>query len=238
MLWYKAWLETRTRFLIALLGITALCCLVVYHGNQQAIPHTLIGYYYVVLNWASAGLCVCWFVAVTLLAMGGLLREKAVGAAPFTLSLPASRARLMGTRIGMCVAEAVALAVIPWIALFLTAITTGRADSLYQASFHLVLLLSGGMVFFAVALLASSLVEGEYTAPILSFGIVLAAQGILSGGSRHSYTPFGFANGIEFYRPHSAMLQGPVPWLAITASVLFAALLLAASVKAIERREF
>jgi hypothetical protein len=33
MLWYKAWLETRTRFLIALLGITVLCSLMVYEND-------------------------------------------------------------------------------------------------------------------------------------------------------------------------------------------------------------
>jgi ABC-type transport system involved in multi-copper enzyme maturation permease subunit len=36
------------------------------------------------------------------------------------------------------------------------------------------LLVGGGLFFFAVALLVSSLIEGEYTAPVVSFGIVLA----------------------------------------------------------------
>ena len=38
MLWYKAWLETRTRFLIALLGILCLCSYSVLNGERQAQP--------------------------------------------------------------------------------------------------------------------------------------------------------------------------------------------------------
>jgi ABC-2 type transport system permease protein len=238
MLWFKAWLETRTRFLIALLGITALCCLVVYHGDKQGLPETGPQYYYVVLAAAGSLLCLLWLVAVTLLMMGGLLREKAVGAAPFTLALPISRARLMGVRIGMGLVQAMALAVVPWTAIFLTALATGKANSLYQVFFHLVLLISGGLVFFGVALLSSSLVQGEYTAPMLSLGIVLGAQAILSNGSRHTYTPLGFATGAEYYPLHAMLLQGPIPWPAAAINVLCAALLIAISVKVVQRHEF
>ena len=51
-LWYKAWLETRARFLISLAGITALCVYRVYEGYCSAPAWTLMGlnYYYLVLR--------------------------------------------------------------------------------------------------------------------------------------------------------------------------------------------
>ena len=113
MLWRKAWLESRSRFLISLLGITALCSYIVYHGNGNALSYTQLAYYYFVLRSGHVALCTLWIVAVTLLMMGGLVREKAVGSASFTLSLPVSRAHLITVRIGTGVIQAVALAVIP-----------------------------------------------------------------------------------------------------------------------------
>src|SRR6266540_3694656 len=93
MLWYKAWLETRSRFLISLLGTVALCTFSVYHGDKEALPYTQAPYYYFVLRSAHYLLCMMWILAVTLLTMGGLVREKAAGTASFTLSLPVSRGR-------------------------------------------------------------------------------------------------------------------------------------------------
>ena len=37
MLWYKAWLETRSRFLISLIGMVALCSVFVLHGDRNAV---------------------------------------------------------------------------------------------------------------------------------------------------------------------------------------------------------
>jgi hypothetical protein len=48
-----------------------------------------------------------------------------------------------------------------------------RVCPMGQAAFHVVLLAGGGIVLYAIALLTSSLVEGEYTAPMVSFGILV-----------------------------------------------------------------
>lgn len=87
MLWYKAWLETRSRFMVALSGILVICCYSVYHGDQQGLSYAGVGYYYAVLHGSHSLLTVMWILATTLLIMGGLLQEKAVGASLFTLAL-------------------------------------------------------------------------------------------------------------------------------------------------------
>jgi ABC-2 type transport system permease protein len=238
MLWYKAWLETRARFLISLLGIAAMCSYIVYHGNDNALSYTKLSYYYLVLHSGHVALCTLWMVAVTLLMMGGLLREKAVGAASFTLALPVTRGRLMLVRIGMGILQAVALAVIPWASMFVTALRTGKAHDPAQAGFHLVLLLGGGILFLATALLLSSIVEGEYTAPVATFGVIALISVAFGEGPLRSYSPLLFMNGVDQFDRHTGLLTGPIPWLQASASLAIAALLMLLSIKIIDRREF
>ena len=239
MLWYKAWLETRTRFLVALLGILMLCSYSVFHGDQQGLPETDTPVdYYTVLHGTHSILAVMWILATTLLMMGGLLREKAVGASLFTLALPVSRTRLMKARIGVGLLQAFALALIPWGAMFWIAATTGKAHSVSQALFHVVLLLGGGLVFFALALLVSSLVEGEYTAPVVSYGIVLTMMVGLNSGSLRGCNPWLFLIGADYFNRRTSLLIGPIPWLQAAVYLAFAAILVTISVRVIQKREF
>lgn len=159
MLWYKAWLETRARFLISLIAICALCSYTVFHGDRLALSYTRIDYYYSVLHAGDMQLVLAWLLAVILLMMGGLLRERALGASSFTLALPVSRRRLMAIRTTVGLIEAMILAIVPWIVMFLIGSITGKTHSISQAAFHLILLLGGGVFFFAIALLVSSVVE-------------------------------------------------------------------------------
>jgi ABC-2 type transport system permease protein len=237
MLWYKAWLETRARFLLSLLGLVVLPSLYVYNGNQVGRGISA-SWFYRDLHFGHNILSMMWAAAVTLLMMGGLLREKAVGTSSFTLSLPVSRERLMGVRIGCGFLQAMVLVIIPWAAMFVTAATTGKANSVYQAMYHVVLLSTGGLVFFGIALLVSSLVEGEYTAPVLSLGILFADAIAMSREPFRFVSPWRFMMGSEYVDPKEQMFNGPIPWMHAAASVLFAALLIAAAIAVIKRREF
>ncbi|HEY3988727.1 MAG TPA: hypothetical protein VGM02_05465 [Acidobacteriaceae bacterium] len=238
MLWYKAWLETRPRFLICLIGITALCSFAVYHGDHQALSYTGADYYRYVLLSGHAMLCESWVLAVTLLMMGGLLREKVAGASSFTLALPVSRRRLMAVRIGVGLLQAFALAIVPWSVMFFIGSVAGKTHSITQAAFCLALLLGGGLLFFALALLISSLVEGEYTAPVVSFGIVIAIAVLFSDRALRVYSPLAFITGFAYLDRHTWLLTGPVPWLHLATYLLLAAALTAVSVKVIEWRQF
>jgi hypothetical protein len=62
----------------------------------------------------------------------------------------------------------------------------GKTYALTQAVFHIGLLLSGGVLFVAIAFLTSSLLDGEYTAPSACFVIIIAlASESLAGTTRH-----------------------------------------------------
>src|SRR5271167_865031 len=128
MLWYKAWMETRSRFLISLTGMVVLCAGFVFHLDRVAILNVKDDYYYYVLFVGNSMLVVMWLLAVTLTMMGGLLREKAAGTSAFTLALPVSRARLATVRICTGLAQAFALAIIPWLTMLSIGSIFGKAS--------------------------------------------------------------------------------------------------------------
>jgi ABC-type transport system involved in multi-copper enzyme maturation permease subunit len=238
MLWYKAWLETRSRFLVLFCGLTVLLSFGVLHGERQAEPWSTMSYYNFVLFANQRVLTLLWILAVSLLTMGGLLREQAVGASSFTLALPVSRSRLMAVRIGMGLIQALALAVVPSCAMYWVARTAGKAYAPSQLTFHLLLLLAGGSVFFAISVLISSLVEGEYTAPAVSLGLMLAIGLGLDGVKLRPYNPLKFMIGSEYADISTNLLIGSLPWINAVAWVLVAVLLLWIAVRAIAHRDF
>jgi ABC-2 type transport system permease protein len=238
MLWYKAWLETRSRFLISLMGIVALCSASVLYGDRNVAYEVGSEYYNFVLFEGHQLLVLMWTLAVTLIMMGGLLGEKANGSSSFTLALPVSRGRLMVVRICTGLAQAFVLAIVPWVAMFSVSSIFGKTRSVSQAGCYVVLLLGGGLLFFAVAVLASSLISGVYTAPAVSFGAVIATAVALSSAAMRRYSPWEFMSGARYRSEQSNLLSLPIPWLQAAIYMLVAGLLLTISVKAIQRREF
>jgi ABC-2 type transport system permease protein len=191
-----------------------------------------------VLHAAHETLAAVWLLAITLIMMGGLLREKAVGTSSFTLSLPVSRLRLMSVRISIGLLEAILLAVLPWMAMLFSARAAGKMYFISQASLHLFLLLGGGLLFLAIAFLVSSFVEGEYTAPIVSCGAIILLAYELSGDKYSTYSPWAFMHGDGYFHWRTAQIVGPIPWFHAGAFVAIAALLTMVSIKVIQRRDF
>jgi ABC-2 type transport system permease protein len=238
MLWYKAWLETRSRFLISLIGMVVLCSVLVFHGDRNVIYDVKPDYYNYVFFVSNSILVMMWVLAVTLTMMGGLLREKAIGSSAFTLALPVSRTRLMMVRIATGLIQAVALAVLPWIAIFSVGSIFGKTHSISQAAFYLVLLLGGGVLFFAIAVLVSSLISGEYTAPVVSFGAVIVIAVGLSTAALRPYSPWTFMTGSGYLNRQTNLLTWPIPWFQTAIYILLAVLLLAISLRLTQRHEF
>jgi hypothetical protein len=183
-----------------------------------------------VLGVTAAQLVLWWLLGVNLLVMGGLLREKAVGAASFTLALPVSRMRLIGVRMAVGLAQAMTLILIPWSAAIAMGVLVGKTLLISQALFHLALLAGGGVLLYAIVFLVSSVVEGEYTAPMISCGVlVIIALQFGEDESLRTYNPIAFMLGSKagssagYYDAQTMMLVGPVPWMRIAAYVLLAA---------------
>jgi ABC-2 type transport system permease protein len=234
MLWYKAWLETRSRFLIALVGSVALCSRLVVIFLRNGTPNQMGQ----VLHATHETLAAVWLLAVTLTMMGGLLRERAVGSSSFTLSLPVSRLRLMSVRIGIGLAEAVMLAILPWIAMLFFGKVAGKTHFIAQASIHVFLLLGGGVLFLAASFLISSFVEGEYTAPVVSCGALIMLAYLMSDDKLRPYSPWAFMLGSEYFHWRTAQFVGPISWIHAGVFVAIAALMTLISIKLIQWRDF
>lgn len=236
MLWYKAWLETRARFLTSLAIVTVVAGFVVYH-NQGDYPPEWTTDFNRLLFVDQQILVTLWIFFVVLLGMGGIVREKAIGTSSFTLTLPISRARLLGVRVGVGIIEAIALGVVPWAAIFLIASLARMPILITQVGLYVLLLIGGGLVYLTMAVLVSSLVAGEYTAPAIAFGAVLLLTVLFD-----VYLP-RFSNrrliaGDFSMDTTSYLLSGHLPWLGILASLTAAALILLASILVVQRREF
>jgi len=242
VLWYKAWLETRGRFLACLITLTLFCFIFVHHAQEIAFRGDGLSRpggpadFYRLLYVNQQFLVIMWVVSAVLLGMGGLVREKSVGVSTFTLSLPVSRARLFAVRVATGIFQAAALAILPWCAVFLASSSAGMPIRLSQVSSYILLLLGGGFSYFAMAILVSSFVEGEYTAPAISFGVVLLTAIAFDAWLR----PFSLwrliAGDLSIDR-HTFLLSS-FPSRGISASLAAALFMLLLALHRIRRRDF
>ena len=239
MLWYKYWLESRLRFLLSLAGLVLFAAFFVWITNRYSVRPAPVREYHMQLFIAHQYLVGLWMLSIVLLGMGGLLRERATGLSQFTLALPADRRRLVSVRFAIYISEAIALALAPWIALVLITHFMGQQWPFREALFFDSLLIGGGLAFVGLTTLISSLVEGEYTAPVVAFGIMLVMQ--VASNSVSWLKPLNFwrlEGGFDDIDPNTWLIVRPFPWLSIGLSLLFLVLTVAVSIKAIERREF
>jgi len=243
VLWYKAWLETRGRFLACLITLTLFCFIFVHHAQEIAFrgdgpmrPGGLADYYRL-LFVNQQFLVIMWVVSAVLLGMGGLVREKALGISTFTLSLPVSRTRLFGVRVTLGIFQAAALAILPWCAVFLASMSAGLPIRVSQVSFYVFLLLGGGLSYFAMAIFISSFVEGEYTAPAISFGVVLLTAIAFDAWLR----PFSLwrliAGDLSIDR-RTYLLSPEFPWLGVSSSLAATLFMLLLALQRIRKRDF
>ena len=235
MLWYKAWLETRSRFLTCLATLSVFCAVFVGHAQTLLRPEWTADFNRL-LFVAQQYIVIVWVLAVVLLGMGGIVREKSSGTSPLTLSLPVGRAHLLMSRVGLGVFQSIALGIVPWTTIFLVSSHARMPILISQVGFYLLLLIAGGLAYFVMAILVSSLVEGEYTAPAVAFGIVLVTAIVFDAWLR----PFSLWRLIsgDHSIDRQTYLLSHFPWRGTLASISAAVLMLLVSVRIVQKREF
>jgi ABC-2 type transport system permease protein len=241
VLWYKAWLETRARFLTSLATLTLFSGIFVHHAQgimaQGIMRQESRSDFNRLLFVNQQFLVIMWVLSVVLLGMGGIVREKAIGTSSLTLALPVSRARLLGVRVGMGILEAIVLGVLPWIAVFFVSSMANKPILVGQVASYVLLLVGGGLVYFAMAILVSSSVAGEYTAPALAFGVVLLSAIIFDAWLR-PFNVWRLATGDFSIDRSTYLLSEHLPWFGILASLSVGVLFLVVSAIVVQRREF
>jgi hypothetical protein len=255
MLWYKSWLETRSRFLIGLALLICSAGAVVFTytkvvqlmavvpavdtggeiGRRIREAAELSSTYrgYIWSQWFQQNLIQLWTIFAAGLGAGGLLSQMSGGGALFSLSLPVSRTRMLAVRVVTGLAELLALAVVPSLLVPLLSLGIGETYGVGDALVHALCLFVGGSVFFILAVLLST-VFTDIWRPLLialfaSFVLALAEQ-FVDGLSR--YGVIGVMSGERYFR------GGGLPWTGLLATAALSASMFYAATVNLARRDF
>jgi ABC-type transport system involved in multi-copper enzyme maturation permease subunit len=256
MLFYKAWRESRARFLMCA-GIALVFCVsfLVRARTQFPVPENprilYTGFVWANIFGGTVFNVIAFSYMSLLLGLGGLRRERAAGTAVFTLGLPVTRRRIVGARAAVGLMEMVLIAAIPaGILPVLSPVITGRPYSMVQAMSFASLYVAWGAVWYAVGLCWSTFLAAEFAAVIacvltpISYAIAL---GRLTSrvGAPQDPEALGLANFAYFmsglakiWPPNSGVFARPVPWASFTVLGAAALALVAAAARVTARQDF
>jgi hypothetical protein len=246
MLWYKSWLETRWRFLIGvgLLTVSA-CGLVLYYpeimklmpaansidmsgelGRRIKEGVELASSYrgYIWSQWFGANVTQMGTLFAILLGSGSPISSGSAGATMFTLSLPASRNRLLGVRTATGLMEWLGVALVPSLFIPLLSPAVGESYSVASALVHGACLFVAGTLFFSLAVLLSSMF-GDLLRPLLIVCAIAVLVGLaeMAFGGRESVGPFAVMSAESYFRGNGLPWTGLVLNLAASAALLYGA---------------
>jgi len=173
----KVWLESRWRFafiLAALLVVTGTS--VFYNAQTEKVVIESKDFHEAGVRTIRGALFLFWGFSAMFLGLGGLLRERAVGSVDYTLSIPVSRTRWFLYRSLNGALQSMAAALIPALAVPVMAAMSG-GDYPVGDAFLLGLRLGlGGMLFYSIGLLASTLFAGDFTSAGIGIALVFAVN--------------------------------------------------------------
>lgn len=257
MLWHKAWLETRWRFISALLILTVLAASNVfdYLATQRLLPQLTATTEIPAAEATGLGDMIreaieiqkdfrgfIWYQAfrqnltqmgvffAILLGCGGLLSESSKGSALFTLSLPVTRRQLLGARTGAGLAQLLAIAMVPPLGISLLAPSIGQHFTILDALAHGICIFVVGAVFFSLASFLSTLF-GDIWRPLL-IGIAIACVVAIVSTVFPQLGIFRVMSGESYFK------TGSLPWTGFLTSAVIATALLYSAAETLERRDF
>lgn len=254
MLWYKAWLDTRWRFLLGLALLLVFACGTVasYSTVQELVasvsPNAITGSEdlrqefeesleimrtfrgYIWLQWFQQNFSGLLTIFAALLGSGSPLVQSGSGAL-FSLALPVSRGRWITARAGAGLAELLVLALAPSVAFAALAPFIGEQLSVGEALVYGACAFVGASVLFSVAVFISSLVNDVWRPLLLTClaAVAIGAVGLALPEGHGLYT--AMAGGRYFE-------DGSLPWIELLVSAAVAAGFLYAAAANVARRDF
>jgi ABC-type transport system involved in multi-copper enzyme maturation permease subunit len=256
MLWHKAWLETRWRFIIGLVILTMLAGSNVFEYvatsrllpriDGTAIPSNASGVIAAAIRdaievqkdfrgftWYRTfrdNLTNMGVLFAILLGCGGLLSESSKGSALLTLSLPVTRRRLFGVRTLTGLAQCLAIAIVPPLMIPLMAPAIGQQFGVIDALAHGLCLFVVGALFFSLASYLSTLF-GDIWRPLL-ISVVIVCVVAVASFAVPLLDVFSVMNGERYFR------NGSLPWTGLLTSAVLASALLYSASESLERHDF
>jgi len=229
MLWYKAWRESRTRFLFSVLAIAGLCAgLVLYNKDARAaFADKQLSYAeYIWRIVYHGGVRDIFVLSAVVLGLGGLLREREQKTAGFALALPISRWQWIVSRAAVGFAEVAVLSSLPALVLPAVSSFVHQTYPLSQALQFGLLWLVCGVLFFALGFFLSVVLAGEYVAGIVSLVSLVLYSLLVELPGMEKFLPDLYdvmsGAGMPYFRPQISSLSGPLP-LALLATILLTA---------------
>jgi len=254
MLWYKSWLDTRLRFLLALVLLLALACFAVMSvsmvGRLAAAvdPATVTGDEalrqelqeslelsrtfrgYVWSQWFAGNFPTLLVFFAALLGSGSPLVKSGSGAL-FSLALPVSRGRWIGTRAGLGLAELFVAALAPSLLLVALAPLVGEHFDLFEALVYGLSAFVGASLFFGVAMFLST-VFNDVWRPLLFTCLVLIATVVIGAALPEGRGIFRAMMGETYF------YDGTLPWPELLLCAAAAPALVYAAAANVARRDF
>ena len=246
MLYYKAWLESRVRFLAAG-AVQSLYCLTFIQRARIDFPSALEPMLpFTVHVWRGIydGLDMVVFVIMAaLLGLGGLERERELGSDGFTLGLPLHRVQLLWPRVAVAMLEMAVLAAIPLVVVPWASSSIGREYPVVHAARFAALFAITGTLWVSASVLVSVAFSGSYASLVASLLIPAMCAAVSSGTvlrAHPSLSPFNIMNGarLPFLNRTTALVDGPPPWTALIAFATVSAALLGVAAAVASRKDF
>jgi hypothetical protein len=250
MLWHKAWVDTRWRFLLCLALLLVLAC-----GSSLTFPsvrdflasievpvvadeeaaaafrdsleltRTFRGYAW--SQWFAQSFPALLTIMAALLGSGSPLVKGGSGAL-FSLALPVSRSRWIATRAGTAVAELFVLALAPSLAFAALAPVVGEQFAVTEALAYSVSAFVGASLFFGLAMFLSTMFNDVWR-PLLLTCVGALAVGVIVP---HDYGLFRAMGGESYF------FMGTLAWPVLLVSAAGAVGLVYAAAANLARRDF
>jgi ABC-type transport system involved in multi-copper enzyme maturation permease subunit len=254
MLWQKAWLETRGRFITGLLILTVMSGAKVYEyvvtlrmmplaesvlaGDNSplgaalrdavAVQREFRGFIW--YNTFRDNLTLMGVLFAVLLGCGGLLAETKKGSALFTLSLPITRKQLLGVRTATGLAQCFAIAMIPPLIIPVLAPAIGQRFSILDALAHGFCLFFVGALFFSLASFLSTMFSDIWRPLLIAVSLACVAGAVQLVAPEFGL--FRVMSGETYFR------TGALPWMGFVTTAVLASALLYSAAETLERRDF
>lgn len=236
----KVWHESRWRFFFivaALLAVTGAS--VFYNAKAERVVIESKDFHEAGLRTIQGPLFLFWGFSAMFLGLGGFLRERSVGTVDYTLSLPVSRTRWFLYRSLNGALQSMAAALIPALAVPIMAAITGGNYPVGEAFLLGVRLGLGGMLFYSIGLLASTLFSGDFTSAGIGIALVFGVnnstrviESLKRLNLQDAITPM-YVIGQSTY-----LIRGQLPWNGIAFSFALSFLLSVCAWKITVSRDF
>jgi ABC-type transport system involved in multi-copper enzyme maturation permease subunit len=256
MLWHKVWLETRSRFAIALALLVVMAVAAVFeypavsrlisHGGVRVDPNGALGRVvadalsiekdfrgFIWVQWHRQNLTQMWTLFAAILGSGGLLPRGTASGVLFTMSLPVSRQRLIAVRAAAGLAELLILATLPTLFIVLLSPLIGESYRVIDVLVYGICLFLGGAVFYSLALLLSTVFDDFWRPLLLACSLAFAlGLGALVLNDLPPFSVFQVMSAESYFR------SGQVPWFGLFVSSALSVGLLYGAAASFEQRDF